>query len=231
MAGCGTAWQDRARQIQQVSEGKTLTANLIEQSSQTHIELVLKLTGEAPLMMHAPTLLDPLHPLTREMAKMTAKKASTRTIADIERMSRLEWEAGLYQEDALGPFIPALNVKKSFQMAAGRWKLGAAVSRGVTFATTKVPVQYDGPRDRDGLYDAGFKDVRPIKNGGFNAGRVMRTRPCFEEWVIEPRIYVDPHEIGVEDLAKVVERSQRYGVGDHRPEFGLFSAEMWKVEA
>lgn len=181
-------------------------------------------------MMHAPTLLDPLHPISREMASMTAKKASTRTIADIERMSRLEWDAGLYHDEKLGPFIPAVNVKKSFQLAAGRWKLGAAVSRGVTFATTKVAVQYDGPRDRDGLYAAGFKDVRPIKNGGFNAGRVMRTRPCFEDWALEAQLYVDPHEIGVEDLAKVVERAQRYGVGDYRPEFGLFSAEMWEVD-
>lgn len=209
----------------------TAVTNLIAKAEQTHIELGIRLKGEAPLMMHAPTLLDPLHPISREMADKTSKKGSTRTVADLERMSRLEWEAGLYFDPEVGPFIPSVNVKKSLQMAAGRWKLGAAVSRGISFATTKLAVEYEGPRDKDALYEAGFKDVRPIKNGGFNAGRVMRTRPCFEHWTLEGRIYLDPHEIGIEDFAKVAERAQRYGVGDYRPEFGLFTAELWRVEA
>jgi hypothetical protein len=111
--------------------------------------------------------------------------------------------------------------------AAGRWKLGAAVKRGVTFPATKISLEYDGARDPDQLYEAGFRDLRPVKNGGFNAGRVMRCRPCFEEWAVQTLCFVDPHEIGLEDLATVVEAAQRYGIGDYRPEYGLFSAEMW----
>lgn len=202
--------------------------NLIEQVTDTSINLNLTLTGVAPLMMHAPTLIDPLHPLTREMQALTSKGAK-RTIADHERISRLEWEAGLYHDDDLGPFVATVNVKASMKKAAGLLKLGAAVGRGVTFAATKLALEYDGPRDRDGLYEAGFRDVRPVKNGGMNAGRVMRTRPCFDDWKISANLYVNPHEISLEDFARVVVGAQRQGVGDYRPEFGLFIAELYEV--
>lgn len=204
------------------------TANLIESVAAEGVVLDLKITGVAPLMMHAPTLIDPLHPLTREMQKYTGKGAK-KTLADHERIARLEWEAGLYWDEELGPFLTATNIKRAFQQAGGRYKLGAAITRGVTFLATKCPVQYDGPRDKDGLYDAGFRDTRPVKNGGFNSGRVMRTRPCFAEWEIAATLHLNPHEIGVEDFARCVADARRYGLGDYRPEFGLFDADLREV--
>lgn len=207
-----------------------MSTNLIETVPDQTVVLSLKITGIAPLLMHAPTLIDPLHPLTKEMQKHTSK-GSKKTIADQERIARIEWEAGLYWDDDLGPFLPTTNLTGALKKAGGRYKLGAAVSRGVTFATTRLPIQYDGPKDRDGLYEAGFRDTRPVKNGGFNSGRVMRTRPCFQAWVIEATMHVNPHEIGVEDLARVVADARRYGLGDYRPEFGLFDAELYEVES
>lgn len=209
----------------------TATINLVPDIEATIKTLELRLDGIAPLLMHAPTLIDPLHPLSREMAKATSKTGSKRTVADIEHIARIEWQAGIYFDDTIGPFIPAVNVKKSIVKAAGLTKQGAAVTRGVTFADTKLPLLYDGPRDLDELYAAGFVDSRPVKNGGMGAGRVPRTRPCFEQWAIEARIYVDPHEIGLEDLGRVVGVAQRFGVGDYRPEFGLFRATLSEANA
>lgn len=214
-----------------MSSTATQSRNLVPASDDTIKTLTLRLEGQAPLMMHAPTLIDPLHPLTREMALATSKTASKRTIADIEHMARVEWEAGIYHSDELGPFIPSVNVKKSIVKAAGLTKDGASVTRGVTFADTKLPLLYDGPRDRDGLYDAGFKDTRPVRNGGMGGGRVPRTRPCFDEWALEAIVYVDPHEIGLEDLGRVVGVAQRFGVGDYRPEFGLFRATLTEEQS
>lgn len=206
-----------------------MSTNLIERVELTHITLDLKITGEAPLLMHAPSLVDPLHPIKRDYDKITAK-GSKKTIADNERLSRLEWEAGLYHDDDIGPFLSAVNVKQALRAAAGRYKLGAPLVRGVTFAQTKIPIEYDGPRDRDGLYEAGYRDTRNVRNGGMNRGSVMRTRPCFPEWSLSARLFLNPHEIGIEDFARCVADAQRYGIGDYRPEFGLFSAELYEVD-
>jgi hypothetical protein len=189
-----------------------------------YIDVNLTMHGVAPLLMHAPTLVDPLHPLTRQMADLTAKKQAQRTTADWEAICRTDHRAGLYYDDDLGPVIPTIMIKKAMQEAGGRWKLGAKVKRGVIFTERIVRLDYDGPRDIDGLYDAGFVDHRPVKNGGMNAGRVLRSRPCFDAWSIDTSFKLDPHELGLDDLGKILERAQVYGIGDYRPEFGLFSA-------
>lgn len=195
-----------------------------EVARQTYIDIDLHIEGVAPLLMNAPTLLDPLHPLSKQMADATKKKANQRTVADIERISRLEHRAHLYWHDELGPVVPTINIKKCVQEAGGRWRLGPPVKRGILFAERFVPLQYDGPRDPDALYDEGYVDHRPIKNGGMSGGRVMRTRPCFDSWSLDVSFKLDPHEIGVEDFGKSLTRSQTFGLGDYRPEFGLFVA-------
>ena len=65
-----------------------------------------------------------------------------------------------------------------------------------------------------------------VKNAGYNAGRVMRCRPMFSEWNIDAEIAFDPEEIDPDTLGLIVERAQRYGIGDYRPEFGAFSATL-----
>lgn len=206
-----------------------ITKNLIADVETTEIPLELRLIGVAPLLMHAPSLLDPQHPIKHEYDAITGK-GSKKTIADHARLARLEWEAGLYHDDDLGPFEPSAAVKEALRSAAARYKLGSAVKRGITFAETKLPLIYGGPRNRDALYEAGFRDTRAVRNGGISRGSVMRTRPCFSEWELRARLFLNPHEIGVEDFARCVADAQRYGIGDYRPEFGLFRAELYEVE-
>lgn len=211
----------------------TITAeplNLIQKTEMTHVTLTLKITGAAPLLMHRPTLVDPLHPLKRQYDALTSK-GSKKTIADNEAIARIEWEAGLYHDDEIGPFITSVNVKQALRAAGAQRKLGAKIVRGVTFTDTKLPLIYDGPRDKDDLYEYGFRDTRTVRNGGMNRGSVMRTRPCFDEWALEARIFLNPHEISVEDFAQCTADAQRFGIGDYRPEFGLFVAELYEVQS
>jgi hypothetical protein len=202
----------------------TTAVDTITFDKKLYLDVELTLTGVVPLLMHAGTLIDALHPLTIKMADLTAKKPAQRTAADWEAMCRIEHRAGLYYDEELGPVIPTRMIKKAMKDAAGRWKLGESVKRGVIFPEYAVRLDYDGPRDPDGLYDAGFVDHRAIKNSGINGGRVMRTRPCFDNWSLDTSFKLDPHEVGVAALGKILERAQTYGIGDYRPEFGLFSA-------
>lgn len=204
--------------------------NLVNDVQTSLIKLDLKITGAAPLLMHAPTLVDPMHPLKRAYDLITAK-GGKKTIADHERLAHLEWEAGIYFDEEVGPFLSAVNIKQAIRAAAARYKLGTAVVRGITFDKTKIPLLYDGPRELSALFKAGFRDTRTVRNGGMNRGSVMRTRPCFEAWGLEARLYLNPYDIGIEDFARCVADAQRYGIGDYRPEFGLFTAELYEVTA
>lgn len=207
-----------------------MAVNLIESAPRgPQVALRLRVTGVAPLLMRSDTLLDATHPLVSEIREITDKPSKKRTPADLAQMARLEWQGGLYYDDDLGPFLPSVNVKMAIRGAAGLARRGASIKRGVQFTDIKLPLLYDGPRDPDGLYAAGFRDTRGVRNGGMG-GSVMRTRPCFEEWALEATMYVDPHEISIEDVAGFVAAAQRFGLGDYRPEFGLFTAELYVLE-
>jgi len=206
---------------------QTAKDNLVPDADDTIIKLQLSLTGIAPALMHAANLNDPLYPPKRRYDELNSK-GSKKTLADNEEVARIEWYAALYWDEELGPYFPSRNVKACLIKAGGLGRKGAAVERGVTFAHSKLPLIYEGPRGRDELFAAGFAYTTAIRNSGMNGGRVQRTRPCFEDWALEATIYVDPHQIGLEDLGRVAGVAQRIGIGDYRPEFGTFRATLVK---
>jgi hypothetical protein len=63
-----------------------------------------------------------------------------------------------------------------------------------------------------------------VSNAGIGSGRVLRCRPMFKDWSLDVPVAYDPEEIDADFLAIVVERTQKYGLGDYRPEFGSFKA-------
>ena len=193
-------------------------------------EATLRLVGEAPLLMHADTMLDPVHPLTREIRELTRKRASDRTIDDEMSIMRLEWLAGIYHDEEIGPYIPGVNVKTAIAEAATRWRKGATVKRSLVVVESRVPLEYPGPRALDELWDEGFRDVRGVVTSGQNRGRVTRCRPCFEEWALSATIAYDPKELDRDLLEAVAEFAQIRGLGDNRPDFGTFTA-TWEEQA
>lgn len=189
----------------------------------------LRLEGEAPLLMHADTLLDITHPLTRQFKELTGKVG--KTIDDEMNIARIEWLAGIYHDDELGPFIPGAMVKAALSAAGTRWKKGATINRSLVVIQSKIPLEYDGPRDLDGLWDDGFRDMRGAVNSGRNRGRVMRTRPCFEDWAITAEVAYDPKELETDVLEAVAEFAQVRGIGDFRPDFGTFKATWTEISS
>lgn len=192
-----------------------------------HITMV----GEAPLLMHADTLLDITHPLTREMKKLTGKRSSDRTIDDEMNMAKIEWHAGIYHDEELGPYVPSVNVKEMLAQAATRWRKGSTVTRTFIILTQKIPVEYDGPRDLDALWEDGYRDIRGAVNSGIGRGRVTRCRPCFEDWTLNIDVAYDPREVDTDVLKDALELAQWRGLGDYRPEFGTFAATWTDLKA
>ena len=62
--------------------------------------------------------------------------------------------------------------------------------------------------------------------------RVVRRRPCFNDWALDFNLLIkDPEAVPPETLHEILEYGGRYvGMGDYRPEFGLFEVTKWQVE-
>lgn len=183
----------------------------------------LHLTGTAPLLMNSAEA-DRDSELFRAYTLLGQKKG--KTLDDEARLRELEWELRIYLDSDIGPYVPGRMVKAVLCAAAGKFKKGATLGRSLITVLYRIPLEYDGPRDQAGLWASGYRYTTMVKNAGFNAGRVMRCRPMFPEWTINADLAFDPEEIDPDTLGLIVERSQRYGIGDYRPEFGAFSAEL-----
>lgn len=182
---------------------------------------MLTLTGTSPLLMNSGEA-DRDSELYRSYFMLGQKKR--KTLDDEARLREMEWQLRIYLDEKIGPYIPGKNVKEMLRSAATKWRRGEDIKRSLIVVDYRIPLQYDGPRDQQGLWDAGFRYTAMVSNAGFNAGRVARCRPMFREWRIETMLAFDPEDIDPDFLHLVVERSQKYGLGDYRPEFGAFHA-------
>lgn len=160
------------------------------------------------------------------VAYRTLSKKRGKTVEDESRLRELEWYTRLYFDDEIGCFIPGKNVKELLRSAATKLRKGEDVKRSLIIPQYRIPLIYDGPREAAELWSAGFSYVAMVANAGAGSGRVERCRPCFDQWELKTEIAFDPDDIDLNDVQFAVDRSQKYGLGDYRPEFGSFMASL-----
>lgn len=157
-------------------------------------------------------------------------KKRGKSLEDEQKLRQLEWSLRVYLDQELGPFIPGVNVKELLRSAATNWRKGAELKRSLAVLAYRIPLMYDGPRTQDELWEAGYKFEAMVTNAGAGSGRVLRCRPMFDEWALVAELAYDPEEFDWDMLGLIVERAQKYGLGDYRPEFGAFEATLEKGE-
>lgn len=186
------------------------------------IQLSLRLTGTRALLMHHGRLADRENELTKRLS-MLARQPQTEAVRD-ERV-KLEWLGGLYtdgrgavaltEDQILGAGIDgARYIKREREMRA-------AVLGTLPF----FPLEYDGPKDVQQLYATGrHSDRRGVRT---SRGRIMRTRPRFDEWSVGAPLLVDETVLDPREVVTAFEYAGRLcGLGDFRPRFGRFSVEL-----
>lgn len=188
-----------------------------------YADAVLHLEGTSPLLMNSGEV-DRDSDLFRAYFLLGQKKR--KTLDDDARLREMEWELRIYLDAEIGPFVPGKNVKEMLRSAATKWRRGEDIKRSLIVVPYRIPLQYDGPRDQAGLWAAGYRYTAMVSNAGIGSGRVMRCRPMFSKWAVDIDLAYDPEEIDPDFLSLVVERSQKYGLGDYRPEFGSFKATL-----
>ncbi|MDE2106120.1 MAG: hypothetical protein KGL39_53350 [Patescibacteria group bacterium] len=181
----------------------------------------IEITGETPLLMHNGRLSNPLDPHARQMKAISGKRKKTDD--DLQLLSDMEFEGGLYWDDEIGVYMPTINVEMTMVEGARRSKEGKNVERGAIAIGEKVPLVYSGPRDLKGLTaDPNYRLTVPARVG---QSRVPRTRPIFRSWSLSVDLLVDESNLNPSDMQRIADRAgSDVGLGDWRPRYGRFSA-------
>jgi len=186
----------------------------------------ITITGTAELLMHNARLANPLDPIAKAMKAVSSKR--TKTDDDYEELARLEHLGSLYCDNEIGPYLPGQNFERCLVDAGKVTKSGIKVTRGVFVSTNINPVAYQGPRDPDGLWaDENFRHMASVK---VQQNRVMRCRPVFRQWRAEAEGTLDTAVLSLDELQSIADTAgAMIGIGDYRPRYGRFTAEVTKL--
>lgn len=196
----------------------------------------IRFEGVSPLVMHNNRCVNPLDPLKKKIAAITSKGSRRLTDADYKQLYRLEFQAGLYYNDQLGPFVPSKWIRATLIAGARKSKDGKQFESGLYVVDSEVPLQYEGPRDLEGLLEAGSYD-----DGGFmwtavcgnQRASIMRTRPRFDEWSCEAEIETVDELITRSMIENALRAAEiQCGMGDARSiGFGRFQSTINELVA
>jgi hypothetical protein len=186
----------------------------------------MTIRGTGGLIVHNVRLANPLDPAARELKKLTSKRK--KTDEDYEEIARMEHAAGLYFDPDVGPYIPGENIWRCLYDAARKTRNGPKVKEGLLITSDLNPIAYHGPRDITGLWaDANFRIVRMVQ---VETRRVLRCRPIFRQWQTDAIGIIDTSVLDLAELETFVEKAgQLIGLGNWRPRYGRFTAEVEEI--
>lgn len=183
----------------------------------------LKVTwkGITPLIMHSCKCVNPLHPLTIAMKKISSKGSKKMTEEDHRLLSDLEWEAGAYWKDGLGLYIPGENVEATIVNGAKVNKKGKDIQKYCAVTDLYIPFDYGEKLTKEELIaNYEYRDTRIMT---VMRSRVTRTRPRFDQWKISFCMQYDEQMIDLETIVNALEYAGQYvGLCDSRPKYGKF---------
>ena len=182
--------------------------------------LNLKFVGVMPILMHNGRMSDPCDPMAIALSKINKTRGKTEsTHAEIRRV---EWMGAIYTCPTTGVVgLPSDMILACLIEGSRKSKLGKSASAGILESRDFYPLNYDGPRKLDALYDDGrFADTRGVK---IMRSRVQRTRPIFRSWSVDVSLMVDTDVMEVEQVITAAEAAGKLvPLGDFRPRFGRF---------
>lgn len=192
------------------------------------MKIRIQLTGTTAMLMHSSRTVDPLDPMTQAIKAITSKRK--KTDADHLEIARLEFAAGLYFDEVAGPFVPGENIFRTLVEGGKLTKAGVKVTRGLLITTDINPLSYKGPRTIDELWaDPAFRNSSPVR---VSMARTVRCRPHFPAgWKVDCDAILDDTVLSFMDLQEIATQAgQMIGLGDWRPRFGRFTADVFSSE-
>lgn len=191
--------------------------------------LEVTLNGTSPLIEHSPKCVNPLHPISIKIRELTSKRK--KTTDDLEQISDLEWEAGLYWDDNIGLVIPNENIAAMIFDGAKMNKNGSAIQKYVQVVDSLAPLDIGEVQNYEKMkVDPRFRDVR---SACVMRARVIRTRPRFNTWRTSFKLMYDESKIDINQIALAIENAGNYvGMCEMRKMgYGRFAASISEVKA
>jgi hypothetical protein len=191
------------------------------------MKISIQLVGTSPLLMHNPRMVDPEFELNREIKAITSKRK--KTDEDLKQIERLEWYGGLYEEK--GVIVqPVAKARKCLINTAKIMKLGKGIERTLILDGLTVPLEHDGPKSTDAVYE--LPRFHSRLSVGVNGKRVMRVRPSFFPWAMTVSgVFVTDAGVNFDELQRIVELAGTVeGIGDNRVNgYGRFVGKIKEV--
>jgi hypothetical protein len=175
---------------------------------------IVAIKGVKPLLVHAPTGLGDRPKLRR--GEHLDPKAEAESCLYLMKL-----------DDKTVPCIPSVNIKACIREAGRNYKVSG---RRATFAGMIRAALDVKPYPYVPLIQKGWQvDIRPVV---VQRSRILRARPRFDEWALEfELVNNDPTVIHSETLRRIlIDAGKYYGLGDFRPEFGLFEVSRFEAK-
>ncbi len=193
-------------------------------------QLKVTIRGIRPTILHNGQTADPTNRYTRAVKQITAKGSKKMTDDDYERRDRLEWEAGLYWSDGVGPVMPSDNIEACIKSGAQKSRKGKDFSAAVLCSEAEVPIEFDYPKDKGVItMDALYRDSRfSIRKGvKVQQSRIMRIRPMIPTgWKLTFTLEYDETILNRQSIEQAIaDAGALIGLSDWRPKFGRFIIE------
>ena len=180
--------------------------------------------GTRPLLVHRGGLANPLDPHSKAIAEVSKKRGKSES--DHLEIALREWRGSFYYSDDLGPYLPAEMLEACVVGGGKKHRLGTALKSGFSIDNDAVPIEYDGPRDLDGLEAAGdqFYLDSIVKVG---QAKLVRRRPMFTDWAVRFTATYDPSVLDLALIEQATATAGRLvGMGDWRPRYGRFTSKI-----
>lgn len=185
--------------------------------------LKVRLTGTSPMILHNGQTANPLNKYAKQLKAVSGKR--NKTDEDLEKMARIEFNAGWYLGEKGEYVLPAHNLEACMLEGAKKNKNGRLVQGGAFVVSDPALVFPGSDKTLDELWERGenalMVSVRVQRN------RVMRTRPIVPQgWTAEVEVLFDAAIVQPEVILQALEvAGLERGLGDWRPKYGRFMVE------
>jgi hypothetical protein len=181
-------------------------------------ELNLHLKSVAPLVMHNGQTADPMNKFARQMKELSGQRKKTEETY-IE-MSRVEWLASLYVNEAGALILPSELIEATIHNGAKFSKLGKAFKSSVFVNDDSILDIGTKQKAAELVGEDKYRYVRGVRVG---QARVMRTRAIFNQWQCDITVLFDDEQVNKTDVMRAIKDAGfRVGFCDRRPKFGRF---------
>ena len=183
-----------------------------------YIQYEVTLEGDS-LIMHNGRTSNPLDPFAKAMKEISGKRK--KTDADLEALSNIEFQAGLYTDEKERVIIPSRVLESVLVEGAKKSKEGKLALSGM-FVDTDAILEYEGgPMTVKQLTES--PDHRLCVAVRVGMAKVMRTRPHFKNWKAKFKVSVSDTVANESQLRRWIEDAGTLvGIGDWRPRHGRY---------